>query len=65
MAALDAHGVPHAYVAYEGEGHGFRRAARVRRTAEAELYFCAKVLGLSPADELEPVESAHADRLSA
>ena len=30
--ALAAHGVPHAYVAYAGEGHGFRRAENDRRT---------------------------------
>ena len=31
--ALAAHGVPHAYVVYEGEGHGFRRAETVDRRA--------------------------------
>jgi dipeptidyl aminopeptidase/acylaminoacyl peptidase len=63
VAALDARRVPHAYVPYEGEQHGFRRAENVRRTAEAELYFYGKVLGFEPADELEPVEIVHADRL--
>ncbi len=54
-AALKEKGVPYAYVAYEGEQHGFRKAENVRRTAEAELYFYGRVLGFSPADDLEPV----------
>ncbi|MDA8313518.1 MAG: prolyl oligopeptidase family serine peptidase [Actinomycetota bacterium] len=63
VAALRDKGVPHAYVAYEGEQHGFRRAENVKRTTEAELYFYAKVLGFEPADHLEPVEIASGDRL--
>ncbi|HET9092988.1 MAG TPA: prolyl oligopeptidase family serine peptidase, partial [Acidimicrobiales bacterium] len=63
VAALEKKEVPHAYVAYEGEQHGFRRAENVRRTAEAELYFYGRVLGFAPADELAPVEIVHEDRL--
>jgi len=43
--ALAAHGVPHAYLAFEGEGHGFRRAETVVRTLGAEIAFLGKVLG--------------------
>ncbi len=64
VAALRANDVPHAYVAYEGEQHGFRRAEHLRRTAEAELYFYGRVLGFSPADELVPVEIVHEDRIA-
>lgn len=64
-AALHEKGIPHAYIAYEGEQHGFRRAENVKRTAEAELYFYGRVLGFSPADELEPVEIDNAERLGA
>lgn len=63
VAALREKRVPHAYVPYEGEQHGFRRAENVRRTSEAELYFYGKVLGFEPADELTPVEIVHADRI--
>ncbi len=63
VAALEKKEVPHAYVAYDGEQHGFRRAENVRRTAEAELYFYGRVLGFAPADELAPVEIVHEDRL--
>lgn len=43
--ALAANGVPHAYLAFEGEGHGFRRAETVIRALEAELSFLGQVLG--------------------
>jgi dipeptidyl aminopeptidase/acylaminoacyl peptidase len=54
-AALAEKGVPYAYVAYEGEQHGFRRAENIRRTSEAELYFYGRVLGFTPAEQLQPV----------
>ena len=43
--ALAANGVPHAYLAFAGEGHGFRGAATLIRTMEAELAFLGQVLG--------------------
>ena len=43
--ALAANGVPHAYLAFEGEGHGFRSAETVVRTMEAELAFLGQVFG--------------------
>jgi dipeptidyl aminopeptidase/acylaminoacyl peptidase len=43
--ALAAGGIPHAYVPFAGERHGFRRADSLRKALEAELYFYAKVLG--------------------
>jgi len=43
--ALAAGGVPHAYLAFEGEGHGFRRAETVVRTLEAEVAFLGQILG--------------------
>jgi dipeptidyl aminopeptidase/acylaminoacyl peptidase len=62
--ALREKGLPFAYVAYEGEGHGFRRAENIRRTSEAELYFYGRVLGFAPADRLEPVEIENASALA-
>jgi dipeptidyl aminopeptidase/acylaminoacyl peptidase len=56
VAALRRNGVPHAYLAFEGEAHGFRRSETEIRCLEAELYFYGRVLGFEPADELEPVE---------
>jgi len=54
-AALRARGVPVAYVAFEGEQHGFRRAENIRRALEAELYFYGRVFGFTPADAVEPL----------
>ncbi len=47
--------LPVAYVAFEGEGHGFRQARNIKRAMEAELYFYGRVFGFFPADEIEPV----------
>ena len=41
---------------YEGEQHGFRNAANIKRTLDAELYFYGRIFGFTPADEIEPVE---------
>ncbi|MDQ1077417.1 S9 family peptidase [Microbacterium sp. SORGH_AS_0969] len=43
--ALAAHSVPYAYVLYEGEGHGFRRAETVIDSLERELGFLGAVFG--------------------
>ena len=56
VAALERKGIPYAYLAFEGEQHGFRRAETIIRTLEAELYFYGRILRFEPADELEPVE---------
>ncbi len=56
VAALQAKGLPVAYIAYEGEGHGFRRAENIQRSLEAELYFYSQVFGFSLADDVEPVK---------
>jgi len=53
--ALRAKGLPVAYLAFEGEQHGFRRAETIIRAREAELYFYGKVFGFAPADKIDPV----------
>ncbi len=63
VAALDDMRIPHAYVAFEGEGHGFRKAENIERAQEAELYFYSRVFGFDAADDLDPVEIAHEDML--
>ncbi len=55
VASLKSRGVAVAYLALEGEGHGFRRAENVRRVLEAELSFYGIVLGFTPADGFGPV----------
>jgi len=42
--------VPHAYLAFEGEGHGFRRSETMIRVLEAELSLYAQVFGIDPRD---------------
>jgi dipeptidyl aminopeptidase/acylaminoacyl peptidase len=56
VEALKAKGLPVAYLAYEGEGHGFRMDQSIKRSLEAELYFYGKVFGFTPAEEIEPVQ---------
>jgi dipeptidyl aminopeptidase/acylaminoacyl peptidase len=45
--ALAAKGIAHAYLTFEGEGHGFRRAETIVRTLEAEYAFLGAVLGFA------------------
>ncbi|MEL7207506.1 MAG: S9 family peptidase, partial [Actinomycetota bacterium] len=58
VAAVAAKGIPHAYVPFEGEQHGFRQAANVIRSYELELWFYARVFGFEAADEIEAPEGA-------
>ena len=62
--ALRGKGIPFAYVAFEGEQHGFRQAATIKRVAEAELWFYGRVLGFGPGDEIEPVKLENEGALS-
>lgn len=55
FAAVKAKGLPVAYLPFEGEQHGFRQAANIKRALEAEFYFYARVFGYTPADPIEPV----------
>lgn len=45
VAAMEARGLPVAYYAFEGEGHGFRRALTLKRVLELELDFYGRVFG--------------------
>lgn len=53
--AVRKKGLPVAYVAYEGEQHGFRQAANIKRTLEGELYFYSRIFGFDLAEDIEPV----------
>jgi dipeptidyl aminopeptidase/acylaminoacyl peptidase len=53
--AVRAKGLPVAYLPFEGEQHGFRRAENIKRALDAELYFYSKVFGFELADPVEPV----------
>ena len=56
VEALKRRGIPYAYIAFEGEGHGFRKAENIKRAADAHLSFLGQVSGFEPADEIEPIE---------
>ena len=43
--ALAANGVAHAYLLFDGESHGFRRAETLERAFQSELAFLGQVLG--------------------
>jgi dipeptidyl aminopeptidase/acylaminoacyl peptidase len=53
--ALRAKGLPVAYVAFEGEQHGFRKAENIKRALDGEFYFYSRIFGFEPADVIEPV----------
>jgi dipeptidyl aminopeptidase/acylaminoacyl peptidase len=50
VAALQQRGVPYAYLAFEGEQHGFRRAENQIASLQAELSFYGQVFGFTPPD---------------
>ncbi|RME57389.1 MAG: S9 family peptidase [Caldilineae bacterium] len=54
--ALRRKGIPVAYVPFEGEQHGFRRAENIARSLDGELYFYSRIFGFALAEPVEPVE---------
>jgi dipeptidyl aminopeptidase/acylaminoacyl peptidase len=61
VEALRRKGLPVAYLAFEGEQHGFRKAETIKRTLEAELYFYSRIFGFALAEDMEPVEIENLD----
>jgi dipeptidyl aminopeptidase/acylaminoacyl peptidase len=45
---LAAHGIRYAYITFEGESHGFRKAESIMASLEAELSFYGQILGFTP-----------------
>jgi dipeptidyl aminopeptidase/acylaminoacyl peptidase len=56
VEALKRNGVPHAYLAFEGEGHGFRKRESLIRSQQASLAFLGRIFGFEPADDLPALE---------
>jgi len=54
--AVRSKGILTAYVPFEGEQHGFRKAENIKRALEAELYFYSKVFKFQLAEQVEPVK---------
>ncbi|HZI18887.1 MAG TPA: S9 family peptidase [Pyrinomonadaceae bacterium] len=55
VEALRRKKLPVAYVAFEGEQHGFRKAENIKRALDGELYFYSRVFGFELAEAVEPV----------
>jgi dipeptidyl aminopeptidase/acylaminoacyl peptidase len=58
--ALRRKGIPVAYLAFEGEQHGFRKAENIKRSLDGELYFYSRIFGF---DLAEPVEALTIENL--
>lgn len=56
LTALLEKKIPVAYVPFEGEQHGFRRAENIKRALEAEYYFYGQIFKFNVADKIEPVK---------
>jgi dipeptidyl aminopeptidase/acylaminoacyl peptidase len=61
--ALFERRVPHAYLLFPGEDHGFRAKDAIIRSFGAELSFYAQVFGFEPADDIEPLEIQFLDEM--
>ncbi|MER5771504.1 prolyl oligopeptidase family serine peptidase [Streptomyces sp. NPDC001985] len=57
IARIAGRGVPHAYLAFVGESHGFRMAGTLVRALEAELSLYAQTFGF-PRTDIPPLELA-------
>jgi len=55
VEALRTKRLPVAYIAFEGEQHGFRRAENIKRALDAELYFYSMIFDFELADPIESV----------
>ena len=53
--ALNAKGLPVAYLAFAGEGHGFRAALTQQAVLMAEYAFYCRVFGIAAADDLPAI----------
>jgi dipeptidyl aminopeptidase/acylaminoacyl peptidase len=53
VEVLEQKGISYAYIAFEGEGHGFRKEENIVRSLEATLSFVGQLFGFDPADAVE------------
>jgi dipeptidyl aminopeptidase/acylaminoacyl peptidase len=64
VEALEQRGVPYAYLAFAGEGHGFRKSENAKRALEVHLSFLAQIFGFEPADEFQPIAIENLERVA-
>ncbi|CAF0881430.1 unnamed protein product [Adineta steineri] len=53
--ALREKHLPVAYVLFDGEQHGFRKAENIRRSLDGQFYFFSKIFNFQMADDVEPI----------
>ncbi|KAJ1955887.1 hypothetical protein GGI12_005454, partial [Dipsacomyces acuminosporus] len=53
--ALKKKGIRVSHIEFAGEGHGFRQEKNIIRSFDGQLYFFGRILGFTPADDIEPV----------
>lgn len=53
--ALREKRLPVAYVLFEGEQHGFRKAENIRKSLDGQFYFFSKIFGFQMADPFDPI----------
>jgi dipeptidyl aminopeptidase/acylaminoacyl peptidase len=59
---LQSKNLPVAYVLFEGEQHGFRKAENIKQALDGELYFYSRVFGFELADKVEGIAIANLDQ---
>jgi dipeptidyl aminopeptidase/acylaminoacyl peptidase len=59
--AVRRKGIPTAYLPFEGEQHGFRKAENIKRSLDAELYFYSRIFNFGLAEPVEPVKIENLD----
>jgi dipeptidyl aminopeptidase/acylaminoacyl peptidase len=64
VEALEERGIPYAYIAFAGEGHGFRKSENAKRALEAHVSFLAQIFGFDPADHFQPIEIENLERVA-
>ena len=53
---LRERGIATAYLAFEGEQHGFKKEESIKRALESELFFYSRIFGFNLSEKIEPVE---------
>jgi len=61
VSALKEGEIPHSYLLFSGEGHGFRKAENIVAALEAEYSFFAQIFGFDPSDQIQQIEIIRGD----